>query len=124
MTRVQGDDCVLERIKKLAGVLVADLTGDEALHDFRDGDLDSVAIIERHGFKPALAGALGLHPGAADLVALMRVAIAHPAQRRTLAACAVLFDMAAGRAGRFHCLGHGFGRPLPPGFAKSCESST
>jgi hypothetical protein len=94
----------------------------QALHDSRQGLLYGFWVVQRYGFEPTLAGALGNSFGVALVLAVVKIAEAQSAARWALAAGAVFVPVLA-----FGCVGDGhrfFVRlwvecyPPPPAFCK------
>jgi hypothetical protein len=82
--------------------MVVDFAAKNALHDMCQGFLDGFWIVQRHGFEPALAGALGNSFGVALVFAVMKSAEAQSAAGGALAEGAVFAPVLA-----FGCVGDG-----------------
>jgi hypothetical protein len=88
----------------------------KALEDLGQGLLNGFWIVQRYGFEPTLAGALGNSFGVALVLAVMKIAEAQSAAGWALAAGAVFVLVLA-----FGCVGNGhqafgvlLGATLPP----------
>jgi hypothetical protein len=82
--------------------LVVDFAVQKALEDLGQGLLNGFWIVQRYGFEPALAGALSNSPGAALVLAVVKIAEAQSAARWALAVGAVFVLVLA-----FGCVGDG-----------------
>jgi hypothetical protein len=101
---------------------MVDFAVQKALHELRQGLLYGFWIVQRYGFEPALAGALGNSFGVALVLAVVKMAEAQSAAGWTLAAGAVFVPvLACGCVDDGHWAFVCFwveGYPPPPTFCK------
>jgi hypothetical protein len=95
--------------------MVVDFTAEKAVRDLCQGLLYGFWIVQRYGFEPALAGALGNSFGVALVFAVMKSAEAQSAAGGALAVGAIFLPVLA-----FGCVGDGH---LLVGFPR-CPSPT
>ena len=99
--------------------MVVDFVAQKAMHDLRQGLLYGFWIVQRYGFEPALAGALGNSFGVALVLAVMKSAEAQSAAGWAPAEGAVLLPVLAfGCIGDSHLLCGLIALPPSPTFCK------
>jgi hypothetical protein len=104
----------LKFVQELSGSIVVDFAAEKAVRDLCQCLLDGFWIVQRYGFEPALAGALGNSFGVALVFAVVKSAEAQSAAGGALAVGAIFAPVLA-----FRCVGDGH---LLVGF--SCCSPT